>query len=172
MFYIEFIDLIMYKCILTLVIGEHYVVRAGFSYALCLEWEDRTHVPMWIQMLTASPTQVVNSCAMKRCIIKCHVVEDFWSYRACVWPYTLFCKWNFHTPAWVNNVIGLHESCLSVTLGSVHWESSFHWGFFILRIPIGLLAWLISLEFFSHTCNNSSKVVNDVPMGLYFGNYC
>jgi hypothetical protein len=27
-------------------------------------------------------------------------------------PITYFCNWNFRTPAWVNNVIGLHESCL------------------------------------------------------------
>jgi hypothetical protein len=63
-------------------------------------------------VLTASPTQVVNSCAMKRGIIKCHVVEDFWFYRAMFGPNTLFCNWNFRTPVWVNNVIGLHESCL------------------------------------------------------------
>jgi hypothetical protein len=118
-------------------------------------------------LLTASPTQVVNSCAMKRCIIRCHVVEDFWSYRACVWPSTLFCNWNFRTPAWVNNVIGLHESCL----GQLPWDR------FTGRVPfaegyqLGFSALLISLEFFAHTCNKSSKVVNGILVGLCFGNY-
>jgi hypothetical protein len=55
---------------------------------------------------------------MKRCIIRCHVVEDFWSYRAVFGPSTYFCNWNFRTPAWVNNVIGLHESCL----GQLPWD--------------------------------------------------
>jgi hypothetical protein len=32
--------------------------------------------------------------------------------------------------------------------------------------------WLISLEFFPHTCNNSSKVVNDVLMVSSSGSYC
>jgi hypothetical protein len=33
-------------------------------------------------------------------------------------PSTSFCNWNFRTPAWVNNVIGLHESCL----GQLPWD--------------------------------------------------
>jgi hypothetical protein len=37
---------------------------------------------------------------------------------------------------------------------------------------LGFSALLISLEFFPHTCNNSSKAVNDVLVGLSFGNYC
>ena len=40
-------------------------VGAGFSYALRLIRVDRTHVPMWSQMLTAHLATVVNSCAMK-----------------------------------------------------------------------------------------------------------
>jgi hypothetical protein len=57
----------------------------------------------------------------------------------CVWPNTYFCTWNFRTPAWVNNVIGLHESCL----GQLPWHrftgrvpftegflsSGYHWAF-------------------------------------------
>ena len=162
----------MYICILMLVIGEHSIVGVGFSHALRLEWEDRTHVPMWSQMLTASPTQVVNSCAMKRCIIRFHVAEDFWSYRAVFGPNTLFCNWNFRTPAWVNNVIGLHESCL----GQLPWDRftgrvPFTEGFLSSGYQLGFSALLISLEFFPHTCNNSSKVVNDILVGLCFGNY-
>jgi hypothetical protein len=37
---------------------------------------------------------------------------------------------------------------------------------------LGFSAWLISLEFFPHTCNNSSKVVNDVLMVSSSGSYC
>jgi hypothetical protein len=33
---------------------------------------------------------VVNSCAMKRCIIRCHVVEDLWFYRAVFGPAFIF----------------------------------------------------------------------------------
>jgi hypothetical protein len=111
-------------------------------------------------------------CAMKRCIIRCHVVEDFWSYRAVFGPNTLFCNWNFRTPAWVNNVIGLHESCL----GQLPWDRftgrvPFTEGFLSSGYQLGFSALLISLEFFPHTCNNSSKVVNDVLVGLCFGNY-
>ena len=123
-------------------------------------------------LLTASPTQVVNSCAMKRCIIRCHVVEDFWSYRAVFGPNTLFWNWNFRTLAWVNNVIGLHESCL----GQLPRDRStgrvpFTEGFLSLGYQLGFSALLISLEFFPHTCNNSSKVVNNVLVGLSFDNY-
>jgi hypothetical protein len=88
-------------------------------------------------------------------------------------PNTSFCKWNFHTPAWVNNVIGLHGSYL----GQLPWDR------FIGRVPftedflssgyqLGFSALLISLEFFPHTSNNSSKVVKGVLMGLSSGNYC
>jgi hypothetical protein len=73
---------------------------------------------------------------------------------------------------WVNNVIGLHESCL----GQLPWD------WFTGRVPfteaflssgyqLGFSALLISLEFFPHTCNNSSKVVIDVLVGLSFGNF-
>jgi hypothetical protein len=41
-------------------------------------------------MLTAHLAPVVNSCAMKRCIVRCHVVEDFWSYRAVFGPTLIF----------------------------------------------------------------------------------
>jgi hypothetical protein len=123
-------------------------------------------------VLTASLTQVVNSYALKRCIIRCHVVEDFWSYRAVFGPNTLFCNWNFRTPAWVNNVIGLHESCL----GQLPWDRftgrvPFTEGFLSSGYQLGFSALLISLEFFPHTCNKSSKVVNNVLVGLCFGNY-
>ena len=88
-------------------------------------------------------------------------------------PNTSFCNWNFRTPAWVNNVIGLHESCLG----------QLPWGRFTRRVPftegfissgyqLGFSALLISLEFFPHTCNNSSKVVKGILMGLSSGNYC
>jgi hypothetical protein len=87
-------------------------------------------------------------------------------------PNTYFCNWNFRTPAWVNNVIGLHESCL----GQLPWDRftgrvPFTEGFLSSGYQLGFSALLISLEFFPHTCNNSSKVVNDVLVGLCFGNY-
>jgi hypothetical protein len=44
-------------------------------------------------------------------------------------------------------------------------------GFLSSGYQLGFSALLISLEFFPHTCNNSSKVVNDVLVGLSFGNY-
>jgi hypothetical protein len=37
---------------------------------------------------------------------------------------------------------------------------------------LGFSALLISLEFFPHTCNNSSKVVNGVLMVSSSGSYC
>jgi hypothetical protein len=75
-------------------------------------------------------------------------------------------------PTWVNNVIGLHESCL----GQLPWDwftgrVLFTEGFLSSGYRLGFSALLISLEFFPHTCNNSSKVVNDVLVGLCFGNY-
>ena len=93
-------------------------------------------------------------------------------------PNTCFCNWNFRTPTWVNNVIGLHESCL----GKLPWdrftrrvpftEGFLSSGFFSSTYQLAFSALLISLEFFPHTCNNSSKVVNDILVGLSFGNYC
>jgi hypothetical protein len=88
-------------------------------------------------------------------------------------PNTYFCNWNFRTPAWVNNVIGLHESYL----GQLPWDwftgrVAFTEGFLSSGYQLGFSALLISLEFFPHTCNNSSKVVNDVLVGLSSGNYC
>jgi hypothetical protein len=87
-------------------------------------------------------------------------------------PNTYFCNWNFRTPAWVNNVIGLHESCL----GQLPWDRftrrfPFIEGFLSSDYQLGFPSLLISLEFFPHTCDNSSKVVNDVLVGLCFGNY-
>jgi hypothetical protein len=89
-----------------------------------------------------------------------------------VWPNTLFCNWNFRTPAWVNNVIGLHESCL----GQLPWDQftgrvPFIEGFLSSGYRLGFSALLISLKFFPHTCNKSSKVVNDILVGFCFGNY-
>ena len=87
-------------------------------------------------------------------------------------PNTSFCNWNFHTPMWVNNVIGLHESCL----GQLPWDRftgrvPFTEGFLSSGYQSGFSALLISLQFFPHTCNNSSKVVNDVLMVSSFGSY-
>jgi hypothetical protein len=89
-------------------------------------------------LLTAHLAPVVNSCAMKRCIIRCILLKIL-VLQGCVWPNTYFCTWNFRTPAWVNNVIGLHESCL----GQLPWHrftgrvpftegflsSGYHWAF-------------------------------------------
>jgi hypothetical protein len=66
----------------------------------------------------------------------------------------------------------LHESCL----GQLPWDRftgrvPFTEGFLSSGYQLGFSALLISLEFFPHTCNNSSKVVNDVLVGLCFGNY-
>ena len=112
-------------------------------------------------------------CAMKRCIIRCKSFEDFWFYRALFGPNTSFCNRNFRTRVWVNNVIGLHESCL----GQLPWvrfigRVPFTEGFLSSDYQLGFLALLISLEFFPHTCNNSSRVVKGVLMGLSFVNYC
>jgi hypothetical protein len=101
------------------------------------------------------------------------ICRRLWFYRALFGPNTSFCNWNFRTPAWVNNVIGLHESCL----GQLPWDRftgrvPFTEGFLSSGYQLGFSALLISLEFFPHTCNNSSKVVNDVLVGLSFGNYC
>jgi hypothetical protein len=92
--------------------------------------------------------------------------------QGCVWPSTYFCNWNFRTPAWVNNVIGLHESCL----GQLPWDRftgrvPFTEGFLSSGYQLGFSALLISLEFFPHTLHKSSKVVNDVLVDLCFGNY-
>ena len=46
----------------------------------------------------------------------------------------------------------------------------FNEGFLSSGYQLGFSDLLISLEFFPHTCNNSSKVVNDVLVGLCFGN--
>jgi transposase-like protein len=60
----------------------------------------------------------------------------------------------------------------SVTLGWFIGRVPFTEGFLSSGYQLGFSALLISLEFFPHTCNNSSKVVNDVLMVLCFGNYC
>jgi hypothetical protein len=124
-------------------------------------------------MLTAYPTRGSNPCAMKRCIIRCSFVEDYLVLQGIFGPNTSFCKWNFRTPAWVNNVIGLHGSYL----GQLPWDGfigrvPFTEGFLSSGYQLGFSALLISLEFFPHTCNNSSKVVKGVLMGLSSGNYC
>jgi hypothetical protein len=63
----------------------------------------------WILLLNS--TRGSTPCAMKICIIRCKYVEDSigstWAFYA---SNTKFCKRNFRTPAWVNNVIGLHGS--------------------------------------------------------------
>jgi hypothetical protein len=63
-----------------------------------------------LTLLTASPTRGSTPCAMKRCIIRCSFVEDSLVLLGIFASSTSFCKWNFRTPAWVNNVIGLHWS--------------------------------------------------------------
>jgi hypothetical protein len=100
------------------------------------------------------------------------ICRRFWFYRALFGPITSSYNWNFRTPAWVNNVIGLHES----RLGQLPWDRFtgrvlFTEGFLSSGYQLGFSALLISLEFFPHTCNNSSKVVNSILMGLSFGNY-
>ena len=148
-------------------------VDARFSYALHLMWEDRTHVPMWSQMLTAYSTRGSTPCAMKICIIRCKYVEDsvVLLFKLCLQH--KFCKRNFRTPTWVNNVIGMHESCL----GQLPWDVFigrvfFTEGFLSSGYQLGFSAWLISHEFFPHTCNNSSKVVKGVLVKLFLGSQC
>ena len=54
-------------------------------------------------------------------------------------PSTSFCIWNFRTPAWVNNVIALHESCL----GQLTWDlftGRVHRGFLILMLLTGFFS--------------------------------
>jgi hypothetical protein len=91
--------------------------------------------------------------------------KTVWFYWAIYASSTIFCKRNFRTPAWVNNVIGLHGSYL----GQVPWDVfigrvNFTEGFLSSGYQLGFSALLISLEFFPHTCNNSSKVVKGVLM--------
>jgi hypothetical protein len=124
-------------------------------------------------MLTASPNRRSNPCSMKIFIIICSFVEDHLVLQGIFLHSTSFCNWNFHTPAWVNNVIGLHGSCLGQLprdkfIGRV----SFTEVFLSSGYQLGLSTLLISLEFFPHTCNNSSKVVKGILMGLSSGNYC
>ena len=88
-------------------------------------------------------------------------------------PNTYFCNWNFCTPAWVNNVICLHESCL----GQLPWDQfigrvPFTGGFLSSGYQLSFSALLISLEFFPPMSNNSSKVVKGVLMGLSSGKFC
>jgi hypothetical protein len=109
---------------------------------------------------------------MKRSIIKCSFVEDYLVLQGIFGPITSFCKGNFCTPAWVNNVIGLHQSWL----GQLPWDGfigrvPFTKGFLSSGYKLGFSALLISLEFFPHTCNNSFKVVKGVLMGLSSGDY-
>ena len=102
-------------------------------------------------------------------------MQYYWRFlvlQGCVWPSTYFYIWNLRTPTWVNNVIGLHESCL----GQLPWDRftgkvPFTEGFLSLGYQWVFSALLISLEFFPHTLHMSSKVVNDILVGLCFGNY-
>jgi hypothetical protein len=124
-------------------------------------------------LLTAYPTRGSTPCAMKRCIIRCSFVKDYLVPLGICGPSTSLCNWNFRTPAWVNNVIGRHGSYL----GQLPWDRftgrvPFTEGFLSSGYQLGFSTLLISLEFFPHTCNNSSKVVKGVPMGLSSGNYC
>jgi hypothetical protein len=100
------------------------------------------------------------------------ICRRLWFYRACLAPTLIFVNWNFRTPAWVNNVISLHESCL----GQLPWDRftgrvPFTEGFLSSDYQLSFSTLLISLEFFPHTCNNSSKMVNGILVGLCFGNY-
>jgi hypothetical protein len=58
-------------------------------------------------LLTAHLATVVNSCAMKIFIYVEDIVGSTWVSDT---PAQNFCKRNFHTPAWVDNVISLHGS--------------------------------------------------------------
>jgi hypothetical protein len=78
-----------------------------------------------IRLLTAYPTKGSTPCAMKICIIRCSFVEDYLVLQGIFAANTSFCKRNFRTPAWVNNVIGLHGSYL----GQLPWDG------FIGRVP-------------------------------------
>jgi hypothetical protein len=81
-------------------------VGAGFSYALRLIRVDRPHVPMWSQMLTAYSARGQLMCH-EVCIYVEDSIGSTWAFDA---PALKFCKRNFRTPAWVNNVISLHGS--------------------------------------------------------------
>jgi hypothetical protein len=123
-------------------------------------------------MLTPHLAPVVNSMCHEEMHHQMPCCLRLWFYRAVFGPNTLFCNWNFRTPAWVNIVIGLHESCLC----ELPWDQftgrfPFTEGFLSSCYQLGFSTLLISLEFFPHTCNNSSKVVNDVLVGLCFCNY-
>jgi hypothetical protein len=123
-------------------------------------------------LLTASPTQVVNSMCHEEMHHQMQICRRLCFYRACLAPTLLFVIGISAPLRGVNNVIGLHESCL----GQLPWDRftgrvPFTEGFFSSGYQLGFSALLISLEFFPHTCNNSSKVVNDVLVGLSFGNY-
>jgi hypothetical protein len=41
-------------------------------------------------LLTAHLALVVNSCAMKRCIVRCSIIEDSWFHRAVFGPTLIF----------------------------------------------------------------------------------
>jgi hypothetical protein len=63
-----------------------------------------------VGLLTASPTRGSTPCAMKRCIIRCSFVKDGLVLQGIFDTNTPFCKRNFRTPTWVNNVIDLYWS--------------------------------------------------------------
>jgi hypothetical protein len=41
-------------------------------------------------VMTGHLAPVVNSCAMKRCIVRCNIIEDSWFYRAVFGPTLIF----------------------------------------------------------------------------------
>jgi hypothetical protein len=61
-------------------------------------------------LLTTYSTRGSTPCTMKICIIRCKQVRDYLVLRGNFCSNTHFCKRNFRTPAWVNNVIGVHGS--------------------------------------------------------------
>jgi hypothetical protein len=62
-------------------------------------------------VLTTYLTKGSTPCTMKICINRCKHVEDFLVLLGNFCSNTQFCKWDYHTPARVYNVIGLHGSC-------------------------------------------------------------
>jgi hypothetical protein len=79
------------------------------------------------------------------------ICRRFWFYRAFLAPTLLFVNWNFRTPAWINNVIGLHGSYLGqLPLDQFTGRVPFTDGFLSSGYQLGFSALLISLEFFPH----------------------
>jgi hypothetical protein len=125
MLFISFYLFVWNICMLMLDIDEHLFVDVGFSYALPPMWEDRTHVPMWSQMLTAYSTRSQLHVPWRDASLDANMSKIIWYYWAIYTSNTYFCRWNSRTPTWVNSVIGLHGS----------WLGHLLWDLFIRRVP-------------------------------------